>query len=164
MSLLELTNCRTTLSLSWRLPFVFINSQLLRNSLKLAMRKAGCAHSKCKLAIKRDDEGCLAITATDDAKILSGMRFDPKKLEVTWREFNSVNCIKTVPKATAIAYVDGVSWTKTVTEPKDAMSSFYVSVGRFVESEHGFLNVIITDVIESKVRLQIDLTLRWPLS
>jgi hypothetical protein len=121
-------------------------------------------HSNCKLAFDQDDEGAMTLTVSGDAKILSGMRIDRDRLRVSWRDFASTSCNWNTPKTNAIAFVNSVSWTETVAEPKSEASSYYVAIGRFVESEYGFLNVLATDLDDGKVKLKVDFTLRWPLN
>lgn len=115
----------------------------------------------CKLIVKSNDDGLLSLTGTGKAAVLDGLTIDPKRMAIQYKNLSSNSFAIVAPKKTALVSINGFAWnTETVTPPSD-LAALSLTVGRYTETNAGFLEFRATKASGRVPSIMHHLYLQW---
>ena len=98
---------------------------------------------------------------TGRAAILDGLTIDPKKMAIQFKDLSSGDCAVVRPKKTALVSINGLDWNTERMAPPANLSALSLTVGRYTETNKGFLEFRATKASGRVPSMKHQLYLQW---
>ncbi|QDU97413.1 hypothetical protein [Lignipirellula cremea] len=117
--------------------------------------------SNCNLIVTSNADGSLAVTGSGGAAVLNGLTIDSETMTIRYKDLSSTDCSVVIPKRTALVSINGLDWNTEKVTPPSTLTALSLTVGRYTDTTHGFLEFRATKAVGRAASMNHHLYLQW---